>query len=66
MKYVIIIIGERKCSTSEDVHPAKVFRGGTIQSAAKIAPPLCISSLRCKLDYFTCALSRTAKNFFGN
>ncbi|ERF61715.1 hypothetical protein HMPREF1325_1295 [Treponema socranskii subsp. socranskii VPI DR56BR1116 = ATCC 35536] len=48
------------------MHLTKVFRGGTIQSAAKIAPPLCISSLRCKLDYFTCALSRTAKNFFGN
>ena len=55
MKYVIIINGGLSRR-----------RGGTIQSASEISPPLCISSLRCKLDYFTCALSRTAKNFFGN
>ena len=42
----------------------KSFYRSCYETPAEIAPSFRISSLRCKLVYLTCALSRTTKNFF--
>ena len=56
MKYVII----------ELIAAYPVDEEGRSKAPSEMAPPLWISSLQRKLDYFTCARTRTAKNFFGN